>query len=200
MPCPERRCTTIVRTPRHQRDTFHVRSGSEGARKQTTPVVVPALQRLVRILSLSDGLHRANRNRIAFPAGFRYVVAPELLLSQTPLNLDDAALRSTSGVIVPPPTTQLTDGSFHVARARLSKVMHRFFGVYLQMTRGDPARHNLAWETDEKLEELLQDTPFSPKYPAHSPNRSWHYPATHLFRSLIAHKRLLLFREFFALA
>lgn len=86
----------------------------------------------------------------------------------------------------------------------MSKLMHRFFGTYRQLDRGCAARNDLAWETDTQLEQLLHDTPFTMEADTITgtvpPSRGWLYAATHLFRSLIAHKRLLLFREFFALA
>lgn len=117
-----------------------------------------------------------------------------------PLNIDNGQLDDGAMLHITPATV-LTDSSFHVARSRLSKIMHAFFGTYRQLGRGDPARHTLAWEIDVQLERLLQDTPFAPRHTLRRENqKSWFNAACHLLRSLIAHKRLLLFREFFALA
>lgn len=127
------------------------------------------------------------------------MIAPELLTLQLPLNVDHTALTSGEALTIRP-FTELTDASFHLARARLSKIMHSFFGSYRHLRRGSQARHDLACETDLELERLLSESPFAAaSRQAPLPVYIWYESACHLCRSLIAHKRLLLFREFFAL-
>ncbi|AFR98714.2 hypothetical protein C343_06699 [Cryptococcus neoformans C23] len=144
------------------------------------------------------------RDWLSLPAGFPYIVAAESLQSPDPLNLSDHHLVSHGPVVVPPvwvPTT----ASFHLARTRIARLTHQFFIAYRSLERHDPKRYEVVRSTDSSFARLFEDMPFfnpgGDGQNSSSPEvASWLPFARHLVLSLVAHKRLLLFRDHFAMA
>ncbi|WWC59835.1 uncharacterized protein I303_102397 [Kwoniella dejecticola CBS 10117] len=143
------------------------------------------------------------RDWLTLPSGFPYVVAAEAILAANPLNLSDTDL-ATAGPIFPPSMTTPTSASFHIARTRVAKLTHQFFIAYRPLRRDDPKRWELVIDTDKSLSSVLSDMPlFDEQYDnSQIPSNlaSWLPIAQNLIRSLVNHKRLLLFRDHFAMA
>ncbi|XAO27067.1 hypothetical protein I312_105909 [Cryptococcus bacillisporus CA1280] len=144
------------------------------------------------------------RDWLSLPAGFPYIVAAESLQSPDPLNLSDHHLVSHGPVVVPPVWLP-TNASFHLARTRIARLTHQFFIAYRSLERHDPKRYDLVLSTDARFASLFEDMPFfnpggdgqNSSFPEVA---SWLPFARHLVLSLVAHKRLLLFRDHFAMA
>ncbi|KIR50832.1 hypothetical protein I315_06679 [Cryptococcus gattii Ru294] len=144
------------------------------------------------------------RDWLSLPAGFPYIVAAESLQSPDPLNLSDHHLVSHGPVVVPPVWLP-TNASFHLARTRIARLTHQFFIAYRSLERHDPKRYDLVLSTDARFASLFEDMPFfSPGGDGQNSSfpevASWLPFARHLVLSLVAHKRLLLFRDHFAMA
>ncbi|GAA6032115.1 hypothetical protein JCM8097_007080 [Rhodosporidiobolus ruineniae] len=137
---------------------------------------------------------------VTVPIGLPFAVAFEHLEVPFPSNLADIAL-SSSGPVQVPPLSIATSSSFHIARSRLSRLMGRFHGPYRQMERDDPARLALVRQTDDALLHFLDEQPFfRPEVPVPTEVEAWLPQARILLRSLIAHQRLLVYRDYFALS
>nr|KIR82928.1 hypothetical protein I308_06759 [Cryptococcus tetragattii IND107] len=144
------------------------------------------------------------RDWLSLPAGFPYIVAAESLQSPDPLNLSDHHLVSHGPVVVPPVWLP-TNASFHLARTRIARLTHQFFIAYRSLERHDPKRYDLVLSTDARFASLFEDMPFfNPGSDCQNSSfpevASWLPFARHLVLSLVAHKRLLLFRDHFAMA
>jgi hypothetical protein len=138
--------------------------------------------------------------RTAFPAGSPYAASTESLRLQEPLNVAIESLSPLSSALPVLATMQVTHTSFHSARAQMARLMLLFFSKYRQ-TEGKPgtAKYDLVIETDTQLVNLLNSSPFSPTAPREAAGaHAWYWPAKRLFQSLLAHKRLLVHRDFFA--
>jgi hypothetical protein len=120
-----------------------------------------------------------------------------------PLNLFDYQL-SLTGPMVACPSQQATDASLHIARMRITATIHDFLIVYRQLDRSDPMRHQLTLDIDIKLTELFEDMPlFQSKSLATVGSMGaevWLPSARYLVLTLVAHKRHLLHRDYFALS
>ena len=141
---------------------------------------------------------------MSLPSGFPYYVATECLLAPEPLNLSDHHL-SSAGAIIVPPSTQATGAAFQILRTRTARISHQFFSAFRSMDRLDPERYELAFATDARFEHVLDDMPYfsrdwSAAVQAGAETFPWMAIARCHVHSLIAHRRLLLFRDHFTMA
>ncbi|GAA5856542.1 hypothetical protein JCM8547_005856 [Rhodosporidiobolus lusitaniae] len=89
---------------------------------------------------------------VTVPIGLPFATPLEHLEVALPLNLSDLALPSSgTAAVAIPPLSSPTSQSFHIARSRLSRLMHRFYSQYRSLPRGHPARLALAEQTDDAL-------------------------------------------------
>ncbi|KII95904.1 hypothetical protein PLICRDRAFT_34850 [Plicaturopsis crispa FD-325 SS-3] len=172
-------------------------------------VVIPHLSGTPELLNSEIGLRTwwflLYREWLAVPAGLPYSTPSENLDVSSPSNISDSVL-SSMGPIIATPMQQPTTLSYHIARIRLSRLMHQYFARYRALHRNDPNRYKLVQTTDNQLLEFLSDMPFfNPRCDITTLHLSadvmkWLPSARHLLTSLICHKRLLLHRDYFAIA
>ncbi|WVQ95008.1 hypothetical protein IAU59_002100 [Kwoniella sp. CBS 9459] len=141
------------------------------------------------------------RQWLSYPSGFPFSIPPEWLEVPLPLNIADQSI-GTTGPLVVPPALQPTTVSYLIARSRVARQVHHFYLAYRPLDKTDPKRLDLIRETDSVLRHVVDDMPFfqdeSGRQPAST--ESWISEARYLIQVFINHKRLLLHRDYFAMA
>ncbi|OCF38551.1 hypothetical protein I317_07685 [Kwoniella heveanensis CBS 569] len=141
------------------------------------------------------------RQWLSYPSGFPFSIPPEWLEVPLPLNIADQSI-GTTGPLIVPPALQPTSVSYLIARSRVARQVHHFYLAYRPLDKTDPKRLDLIRETDSVLRHVVDDMPFFQDDPGwHPPSgESWTSEARYLIQVFINHKRLLLHRDYFAMA
>ncbi|WVF67415.1 hypothetical protein IAT40_002171 [Kwoniella sp. CBS 6097] len=144
---------------------------------------------------------RESRRRLWWSMIYRQCIPPEWLEVPLPLNVPDQSI-GTTGPLIIPPALQPTSISYLIARSRVARQVHHFFLAYRPLDKTDPKRLDLIRETDSVLRHVVDDMPFFQDNPGwHPPSEeSWTSEARYLIQVFINHKRLLLHRDYFAMA